>query len=357
MSSPTTQTALIVSSIGGRITSTSSWPIPRPGPKQVQIRVTVAGLNPHDQKSRDAGLLIKDSLPAIIGNDIAGVVTAIGEQVTRFSVGDRVVSQSQLAYEQKALQQFAVLDEDFAAKIPHPFSDHDAATLPTNALAALISLFDPTSGLDIPAPWSSSSSSSRSSFDYAATTLLIVGGGSNCGRFGVQFAKMAGIGRIVVVGGAEEELKKWGATVVLDRHGGDAAVIHRIRQVVGDDLVYVFDAINPPEGQHVGISALSSSRRGKLARLRSSVGTVDETKIVGEKKAGYELKNVLGISQLKPDIVGPFWEGLEGYLLDGSVVPLKYQVIDGLDADKVNELLDRYRDGKKVVQTHFRVSE
>jgi NADPH2:quinone reductase len=69
------------------------------------------------------------------------------------------------------------------------------------------------------------------------------------------------------------------------------------------------------------------------------------------------LKNVLGISQLKPDVVRPFWEGLEGYLLDGSVVPLKYQVIDGLDADKVNELLDRYRDGKKVVQTHFRVSQ
>lgn len=354
MSSPsTTQTALIVSSIGGRITSTSSWPIPRPGPKQVQIRVTVAGLNPHDQKSRDAGLLIKDKLPAIIGNDITGVVTAIGEQVTRFSVGDRVVSQSQLAYEQKALQQFAVLEEDFTAKIPYPFSDHDAATLPTNALAALISLFDPTSGLGIPAPWSSS----RSSFDYAATTLLIVGGGSNCGRFGVQFAKMAGIGRIVVVGGEEEELKKWGATVVLDRHGGDAAVIHRIRQVVGDDLVYVFDAINLPEGQHVAISALSSSQRGKLARLRSSVGSVDETKIVGEKKAGYELKNVLGISQLKPDTVRPFWERLEGYLQDGSVVPLKYEVINGLDADKVNELLDRYRDGKKVVQTHFRVSE
>jgi NADPH2:quinone reductase len=168
---------------------------------------------------------------------------------------------------------------------------------------------------------------------------------------------MAGIGRIVVVGGEEEELKKWGATVVLDRHGGDAAVIHRIRQVVGDDLVYVFDAINLPEGQHVGISALSSSQKGKLARLRSSVGSVDETKIVGEKKAGYELKNVLGISQLKTDTVRPFWERLEGYLQDGSVVPLKYEVINGLDADKVNELLDRYRDGKKVVQTHFRVSE
>jgi NADPH2:quinone reductase len=29
----------------------------------------------------------------------------------------------------------------------------------------------------------------------------------------------------------------------------------------------------------------------------------------------------------------------------------------GLDAESVNEVLDRYRDGKKVAQTHFRVSE
>ncbi|CAG5156663.1 uncharacterized protein ALTATR162_LOCUS4460 [Alternaria atra] len=345
-----TQTALIITLVGGRMKSTSSWPIPHPGPKQLQIRVTVAGLNPHDQKSRDNGLFVKDTLPAIIGNDIAGIVTEIGAQVTRFKVGDRVVSQSQLTNEQKALQQFAVVEEDAAAKIPEGFSDHDAATLPTNAIAALIALFDP-SGLDIPAPWS------KFSFDYAGTTLLIVGGGGNCGRFGVQLARLAGIGKIVVVGGDEAELKKMGATTVLDRHGGDAAVIKRIRDVVGDDLVYVFDAINPPEGQHVAISALSSIKTGKVARLRSSVGTIDESKIVGEKKAQYEMKNVLGMSQLKADTARPFWERVEGYLKDGSLVPLKYEIVAGLDVDKVNELLDRYRDGKKVIQTHFRVSE
>ncbi|KAF2629857.1 GroES-like protein [Macroventuria anomochaeta] len=347
------QTALIVSEVGGRVKSTSDWPIPRPGHKQVQIRVTVAGLNPHDQKARDIGLFIKDSLPAILGHDITGVVADVGPGVTKFKTGDKIVSQSQLVgHHQKALQQYAIVDEDFSSKIPKGFNDHDAATLPTNAVAALISLFDP-SGLDIPAPWRKTDVS----FDYSGATLLILGGGSNCGRFGVQFAQMAGIGKIVVVGGSEEELKRWGATHVLDRHGGDEAVIKRVRDVVGDDLVYAFDAINPPDGQHLAISALSSSKTGKVARLRFSSGAIDESKIVGEKKAGYEMRNVLGLSHMKPNTAKPFWDRVEEYLRNESLVPLKYEVVDGLNVEKVNGVLDRYRDGKKVTQTHFKVSE
>jgi len=348
-----TQTALIVSDIGGRVEQTSDWPIPQPGPQQVQIRVTVAGLNPHDQKSRDTGLFIKDALPAVLGNDITGVVTIIGPDVTKFNVGDKIVSQSQLAgYHQKALQQYAIVDEDFSSRIPNGLKEHDAATLPTNAVAALISLFDP-SGLDIPAPWSRRADS----FDYARTTLLILGGGSNCGRFGVQLARIAGIGKIIVVGGSEEELKNWGASHVLDRHGGDYAILERIRDIVGDELVYAFDAINLPEGQHLAVSALSSSKKGKVARLRYSSGSIDESKIVGEKKAGYEMRNVLGLSHAKPETAKPFWDRVEGYFADKTLIPLKYEIIDGLNAEKVNEVLDRYRDGLKVTQTHFKVSE
>lgn len=347
------QTALIVSEVGGRVHSTSNWPVPQPGPKQVQLRVTVAGLNPHDQKARDAGLFIKDKLPAILGNDVTGVVTVVGPDVTKFKIGDRVVSQSRLdGNSQRALQQYAVVDEDFASKIPHRFSDHDAASLPTNAAAALIALFD-ESGLGIPAPWSSGAET----FDYAGTTLLILGGGSNCGRFGVQLARLAGIGNIVVVGGSDDELQKYGANHVLDRHGGVDAVLERIRNVVGDDLIYAFDAINLPAEQHLAVSALSSSKKGTLARLRFSVGAIDESKFIGKKQAGYETRNVFGLSHVKFETAKPFWDRVEGYLENRSVVPLRYEVVSGLDAQKVNKLLDRYRDGLKVVQTQFRVSE
>jgi NADPH2:quinone reductase len=133
----TTQRALLVKTVGAPVTSVSNWQIPQPGPKQIQVRVTVAALNPHDQKGRDIGLFIKDSLPAILGNDVVGVVTALGDGASRFKTGERVVGQASMSpgSVSKALQEYAVLDEDFTAAVPEGFGEDEAATLPTNLLA------------------------------------------------------------------------------------------------------------------------------------------------------------------------------------------------------------------------------
>lgn len=132
-----TQTALIVETIGEPVVLRANFRIPQPGPKQIQVRVTVGGLNPHDQKSRDIGLFIKDSLPAILGSDVVGFVTTLGEGASRFKIGEKVFGQASLApgSASKALQEYAVLDEDFAAAVPKGVSDDEAATLPTNLLA------------------------------------------------------------------------------------------------------------------------------------------------------------------------------------------------------------------------------
>jgi NADPH2:quinone reductase len=125
----TTQSALVVRKIGEPVTAVHDWPVPQPGPKQIQVRVTIAGLNPHDQKGRDFGLFVKDDLPGILGSDVVGVVTVCGDGATRFKVGDRVFGQA------KALQHYSLLDEDYAALVPAGFSDDECATLPTNILA------------------------------------------------------------------------------------------------------------------------------------------------------------------------------------------------------------------------------
>jgi alcohol dehydrogenase len=67
-------------------------PRPAPGPGEVLVRVHAASLNPVDYKIRDGMLRIvqRYKLPAIMGNDLSGVVEALGEGVTRFAVGDRV---------------------------------------------------------------------------------------------------------------------------------------------------------------------------------------------------------------------------------------------------------------------------
>jgi NADPH2:quinone reductase len=260
------QQALLVTELGKPVTLSSSWPVPKPEPTQMLIRVTVTALNPHDQRARDWGLFIKDSLPAPLGSDYSGVVEAIGSEVKNFSVGDRVFTYGNMlapGHVQNGLMQYAVADESYSAKIPDGFTDHDVVTLSVNIIASVIGLFQEGTGLGLPAPWTAEAKS----FDYANTVLLIIGGGSNCGRFAVQLAKIAGVGKIVVLGGKEDELKKFGATDVLDRHGGDEVVQSRIKAAVGDDLIYAFDCVNLPPTIYVGINALSKTRKGTVARL------------------------------------------------------------------------------------------
>lgn len=351
------QTALLVTEFRKPLIKSTTWPIPTPGSTQLLIRVTVAALNPHDEKVRWGYFkdYFKDDLPTPIANDIVGVVDKIGSDITKFKIGDRIFTYGNFLEKdhfQNGLVQYAIADEAYTAKVPENLNEHDVATLPVNISASAIGLFDEKYGLGLPAPWTVEAKS----FDYTNTTLLIIGGGSNCGRFAVQLAKLAGIGKIVALGGKEDELKKWGATQVLDRHGGDEAVQSRIKSAVGDDLIYVFDAVNPGESLYVGINALSSTRKGTVARLIPS--SPYESAKITKKDDEYEIKDTYGIPHGQ-SVGKELWRNLGGYLKDGKILPLKYEVADGvgLDAGKVNEVLDRYRDGKPVVQTHFRVSQ
>jgi NADPH:quinone reductase len=307
------QKALVVRTVGQPVSPVWDRPIPQPGRNQVQLKVHVAGLNPHDQKVRDWGLFEDNANPAILANDVVGVVTQLGQDVGEdvYSVGDRIVLQGGLsrASLQNGLQEYCLADIGASCKIPDNISDDGAATLPTNLIAPLVALFD---SLKIPAPWTSEAAD----FDYAGTTLL----------------------------------------VVIDRHGGEEAVLHRIHHIIGaeDDLVYAYDSVNPPARQTLALNALSSHRRGALARLQND-GDIDETLVVG-KQAGFDVRDVSGSSQLKWRLARPFWERLPGYLAEGKIRPLKFVAKQGLSAGHVNWVLDAYRDGEKVAKTHIHLT-
>lgn len=137
--------------------------------------------------------------------------------------------------------------------------------------------------LGISAPWSSPDSGET------PKAFLIVGGGSACGQFATEIARLSKIPTIIVVGGDEANLKTRGATHVIDRHVGEEAIVQRIRSIVGDELVYAIDTANANEGLSLALTALSSSERGKLARL-VPLGELDK-----ELKRGHEVLDVKGL--------------------------------------------------------------
>ncbi|KAJ4292940.1 hypothetical protein N0V88_005603 [Collariella sp. IMI 366227] len=261
------QKAILLTKIGNPVILVSDRPIPQPGLNQVQLKVTVAGLNPHDQRARDIGNFVGNDLPAVLTHDVVGKVTALGQGVSSsgLAIGDRIVTLASLrpGSLQNGLQEYTLADVGALAKIPHSVSDDEAATLPTNVIAPLAGLFGKLK-LGLPTPWDPAVTSAQ----RESLTVLIVGGGSSCGKFA---------------------LKGFGATHVVGRHGGQDAVVERIRAVVGDSLVYALDAVNGPEGQLLALDALSNSREGALARL--VLGPVDESKVMG-KAAGFRVLDV-----------------------------------------------------------------
>ncbi len=68
-------------------------PVPAPGPGQVLVRVKAAGINPGETKIREGALAERwpSTFPSGQGSDFAGVVEALGADVTTVAVGDDVI--------------------------------------------------------------------------------------------------------------------------------------------------------------------------------------------------------------------------------------------------------------------------
>ena len=116
---------------------------PEPGPDGVLIRVAAAGVNPADCLLRSGGLrfVARQKMPFVPGADVAGVVEAVGPDVTRFGVGDPVYvmlpSTAGGGY-----AGYAVASEGIVAAIPPGLTFGEAAAVPLAALTALQALRD-----------------------------------------------------------------------------------------------------------------------------------------------------------------------------------------------------------------------
>lgn len=117
---------------------------PTPGPGQVCIAVDVAGLNPADWHfMRGEPRLIrlvsgvgKPKPPAIIGSDVAGVVSAVGDGVTSFAVGDRVVAE----VDRGTCADVVLVKEKRVVRIPDEMDAQTAAALPMAGITAVQAL-------------------------------------------------------------------------------------------------------------------------------------------------------------------------------------------------------------------------
>ena len=90
MTSTPIQKALLLPSRGGQW-YVGEQPIPRPGPQEVLVKVISAALNPIDWKIVDSYLTdIIPAYPFVAGQDGAGIVEQVGEEVVSVQPGDNM---------------------------------------------------------------------------------------------------------------------------------------------------------------------------------------------------------------------------------------------------------------------------
>ena len=115
-------------------------PEPLPGPRDLQVAVHAVSVNPVDVKVR-AGVAPPAGEARILGFDAAGVVTAIGPEVTLFRTGDEVFYAGALNRPGSNSESHLV-DERIVGRKPRSLSFAEAAALPLTSITAWELLFD-----------------------------------------------------------------------------------------------------------------------------------------------------------------------------------------------------------------------
>ncbi|RMC98450.1 NADP-dependent oxidoreductase [Aquitalea palustris] len=150
--------------------------VPRPALKadELLVKVHAAGLNPIDNMIPTGMFkpVLHFQLPAVLGSDLAGVVTEVGSHVTRFKPGDAVFA-SIFDLGTGAIAEYAVVPERAAALKPENLDFVQAASIPMVALTSWQALKE------------------RANLQ-AGQKVFIPAGSGGIGTFAIQLAKHLG---------------------------------------------------------------------------------------------------------------------------------------------------------------------
>lgn len=174
---------------------------PRPGEGEVVVRVRAVGVNPVDTYIRNGAHAVRPSLPYTPGLDAAGVVEAVGPNVTRVAAGERVYTAGTVS---GAYAELAVCKESQVYALPDNVSFAQGAGVFTPYATAYRALFNRGRG-------------------EAGETVLVHGASGGVGTAAVQLARAAGF-KVIGTGGTEEGRRlvaEQGAHQVLDHGAAD----------------------------------------------------------------------------------------------------------------------------------------
>ncbi|WP_322925249.1 NADP-dependent oxidoreductase [Paenibacillus campi] len=174
-------------------------PDPKPGPKQVIIKLKATSINPIDWKLREGHLksMMDWEFPIILGWDAAGIITEVGDEVTEWKIGDAVFARPETT-RFGTYAEYTAIDDHLLAPMPPGISFEEAASVPLAGLTAWQALFDHGQL-------------------QAGEKVLIHAGAGGVGTLAIQLAKHAGAHVVTTASSKNADfLTSLGADEVID---------------------------------------------------------------------------------------------------------------------------------------------
>lgn len=242
------------------------WDDPVAGDRDVVFDVRAAGLNFADVLIVAGKYQVRTPTPFIPGNEAAGIVTAIGKDVTRFAVGDRIVG----ALRGGAFAEKSVVEEDMAIPLPASLNFEQGAAY---SIAYGTSYHALKQGANL----------------QPGETVLVLGAAGGVGNTAVEIAKAMGA-RVIAAASTDEKLafaKEAGADDAINYY--DLPLKETVKELTGGKGV---DVVYDPVGGELSEQALRATgwhgrylvvgfASGDIPRLPINLTLLKEASIVG----------------------------------------------------------------------------
>jgi NADPH:quinone reductase len=247
---PAQMTVIGISKPGGpEVLLPETRAVPTPGPGEILIKVQAAGVNRPDVAQRAGDYPPPPGASDLPGLEVAGEVAAVGPDVTRHKVGDKVMS----LVAGGGYAQYCIAQDAQAMAVPPSLSMLEAGAIPETLMTVWHNVFE------------------RGALQ-PGETLLIHGGSSGIGTMAIQPAKAFGSKAIVTVGSKDKadaclklgairainyKTEDFVAEVKSATNGAGANVI--LDMVAGDYVDRNYDAA-AVEGRIVQIAVLGGAK-------------------------------------------------------------------------------------------------
>lgn len=227
-------------------------PKPVPDGRDLLVAVKAVSVNPVDTKVRAPKDTVEET-PRVLGWDAAGIVEAVGPDVTLFKPGDEVYYAGDIT-RAGSNSEYQLIDERIVGAKPKTLGFAEAAALPLTTLTAYESFFDRL-GIDRDG-------------GNSGESLLIIGAGGGVGSIGIQLAKAAGLK--IIATASRPETSAW-----VTELGADHVVNHR------QDMVAQVRALGFESVDHIAI--FNDMRHWETAveliRPQGGIVTIDDTNL------------------------------------------------------------------------------